>query len=41
MNETLLQALELMWKGMASIFAVMVILTLCVFILTKIFKDKD
>ena len=41
MNETFFQALEIMWKGMASIFVVMIILTIFVYLITKFIKDKD
>jgi Na+-transporting methylmalonyl-CoA/oxaloacetate decarboxylase gamma subunit len=37
--ELINQALEVMWKGMASIFAVILILTLIVFLLNKFLKD--
>lgn len=37
----LMQALEVMWKGMLSIFTVIIILTLLVFVLNKFLKDKD
>lgn len=33
------QALEVMWKGMVSIFAVIIILTIFVYIITKFVKD--
>lgn len=39
MNETAWQALAIMWKGMVSIFAVIIILTILVFIITKFVKD--
>ena len=35
------QSLEIMWKGMVSIFAVIIILTLLVYGVTKIFKDPE
>lgn len=41
MNETFLQSLEIMWKGMASIFVVMIVLTVIVYFITKVFKDKE
>lgn len=41
MNFVLAAALELMWKGMAGIFAVMVILMLCIKLLTRVTKDKE
>lgn len=39
MNETALQALEIMWKGMVSIFAVIIVLTILVYLITKFVKD--
>ena len=39
MSETIFQALEIMWKGMVSIFAVMILLTVLVYIITKYIKD--
>lgn len=39
MNETTWQALEIMWKGMVSIFVVILILTLFVYLITKFVKD--
>lgn len=41
MNETAWQALEIMWKGMVSIFVVIIILTLLVYLITKFVKDPD
>lgn len=41
MNENAYFALEIMWKGMVSIFAVMILLTLTVWIVTHITKDDD
>lgn len=35
------QSLEIMWKGMVSIFAVIIILTLLVYVITKVFKDPE
>lgn len=32
MNETVLQSFDIMWKGMFSIFAVIIVITLCVII---------
>lgn len=34
-----MQALEVMWKGMLSIFTVIIILTILVYVLNKILKD--
>lgn len=33
------QALEVMWKGMVSIFTVIIILTLIVYLINKFLKD--
>lgn len=33
------QALEVMWKGMLSIFTVIIILTILVYVLNKFLKD--
>lgn len=41
MNETAWQALEIMWKGMVSIFVVIIILTLLVYLITKFVKDPE
>lgn len=41
MNETAWQALEIMWKGMVSIFVVIIILTLLVYMVTKFIKDPE
>ena len=35
------QSLEIMWKGMVSIFVVIIILTLLVYLVTKFIKDPD
>ena len=37
-NELIMQALEVMWKGMLSIFVVIVILTLLVYVINKFLK---
>ncbi|HIW51571.1 MAG TPA: sodium pump decarboxylase gamma subunit [Candidatus Blautia intestinavium] len=37
--ELVMQALEVMWKGMLSIFTVIIILTILVYVLNKILKD--
>lgn len=39
-SEVLSQSFELMWKGMFSIFVVIIILTILVFLITKFVKDK-
>ena len=36
--ELVMQALEVMWKGMLSIFTVIIILTILVYVLNKILK---
>lgn len=41
MNETAWQALEIMWKGMVSIFVVIIILTLLVYMITKFIKNPE
>ncbi|MFQ6817683.1 MAG: hypothetical protein ACLRTI_01395 [Blautia sp.] len=38
-TELIMQALEVMWKGMLSIFTVIIILTILVYVLNKILKD--
>ena len=40
-NDVVNQSLEIMWKGMVSIFAVIIILTLLVYAVTKFFKDPE
>lgn len=40
MSTAVMQALEVMWKGMTSIFVVIVVLTLLVYLINKILKDK-
>ena len=37
--ELVMQALEVMWKGMLSIFTVIIILRILVYVLNKILKD--
>lgn len=41
MNETAYLALEMLWKGMVSIFAVIVVLTFTVWVITHFIKDDD
>lgn len=41
MTEVLNQSLEIMWKGMLSIFVVIIVLTIFVYLITKFVKDKD
>jgi Na+-transporting methylmalonyl-CoA/oxaloacetate decarboxylase gamma subunit len=36
----ILQALEVMWKGMVSIFTVIILLTIIVYLLGKFAKDN-
>lgn len=38
-SKTVSQSLEIMWKGMVSIFAVIIILTVLVYAITKFVKD--
>ena len=38
--ETVLQALEIMWKGMAGIFVTILIIMLCVFVMGKLGGQK-
>ncbi|MBQ8558569.1 MAG: sodium pump decarboxylase gamma subunit [Tyzzerella sp.] len=40
MNETVLQALDIMWKGMLGIFVALVVIMIFVWIMTKIGKKK-
>ncbi|MGI6018693.1 MAG: hypothetical protein ACOX8M_07845 [Marvinbryantia sp.] len=40
MSTAVMQALEVMWKGMASIFVVIIVLTLLVYVINKVFKEK-
>lgn len=40
MNEAFVASLNIMWKGMAGIFVVMILLMVCVMILTKVTSDK-
>lgn len=39
--DTVSQSLEIMWKGMVSIFAVIIILTILVSLITKFVKDPE
>lgn len=39
--EVVNQAIEIMWKGMLSIFGVIITLTILVYVITKFMKDKD
>lgn len=38
-TELIMQALEVMWKGMLSIFTVIIVLTILAYVLNKILKD--
>ena len=38
-TELIMQVLEVMWKGMLSIFTVIIVLTILVYVLNKILKD--
>jgi len=40
MNETILQALEIMWKGMLGIFVALVVIMIFVWIMAKIGSKK-
>lgn len=40
-TEIIYQALEVMWKGMFSIFAVIILLTVIVYVVNKVTKDKE
>jgi hypothetical protein len=40
MMEVVYQALEVMWKGMISIYTVIVIMTLLVYVMNKVLKVK-
>lgn len=37
---TVMQALEVMWKGMTSIFTVILVLTLLVYLINRFLKDR-
>lgn len=37
-SELIMQALEVMWKGMLSIFTVIIILTILVYLINKLLK---
>ncbi len=40
MKETVLQALDIMWKGMAGIFVALIVIMIFVWIMTKIGNNK-
>ena len=41
MNDTVIIALGLMWKGMLGIFAVIFIIMVCIMIMNLVLVDKD
>ena len=41
MSETVMQALEIMWKGMLGILVALVVIMLFVMIMAKLGKKKD
>ena len=41
MNEVIMQALEIMWKGMLGIFVALVVIMFFVWIMAKLGKKKD
>lgn len=41
MNETILQALDIMWKGMLGIFVALTVIMIFVWIMAKIGKKKN
>ncbi len=40
MNETVIQALDIMWKGMLGIFVALIVIMIFVWIMAKIGKKK-
>ena len=40
MNETVMQALDIMWKGMLGIFVALIVIMIFVWIMAKIGKKK-
>ena len=40
MNPTVMEAITIMWQGMAGIFVVMAVIALVVFLLTKAINKK-
>jgi len=40
LTETVAQSLEIMWKGMVSIFVVLLILSILVYLINRFIKDK-
>lgn len=41
MNETVMQALDIMWKGMLGIFVALIVIMVFVWIMAKIGGKKD
>jgi len=41
MNETVMQALDIMWKGMLGIFVALIVIMIFVWIMAKIGSKKD
>lgn len=41
MNETVIQALNIMWKGMLGIFVALIVIMIFVWIMAKIGGKKD
>ncbi len=41
MSETVLQALEMMWKGMAGIFVALIVIMIFVWIMAKLGNKKE
>lgn len=40
MNETVMQALDIMWKGMLGIFVALIVIMIFVWVMAKIGKKK-
>ena len=40
MNETVMQALDIMWKGMLGIFVALIVIMVFVWVMAKIGKKK-
>lgn len=41
MNETVMQALDIMWKGMLGIFVALIVIMIFVWVMAKIGSKKD
>ena len=41
MNETVMQALDIMWKGMLGIFVALIVIMVFVWVMAKIGSKKD